>query len=103
MKLLNKNWHIKIIKLFETKLVFLKNSTVNDLKTRKGRTALAEINREGYMDKSKLQLLLKMSDMSLTKFAVISISSFVLQKLYFHLSIISLLNSMEKTYSHVAG
>ena len=55
------------------------------------------------MDKSKLQLLLKMSDMSLTKFAVISISSFVLQKLYFHLSIISLLNSMEKTYSHVAG
>lgn len=55
------------------------------------------------MDKSKLQLLLKMSDMSLTKFAVIPISSFVLQKLYFHLTIISLLNSMEKTYGYVAG
>ena len=51
------------------------------------------------MDKLKLQLLLKMSDMFLTKFVVISISSFILQKLYFHLTIISLLNSMEKTQS----
>ena len=48
------------------------------------------------MDKLKLQLLLKMSDIFLTKFVVISISSFILHKLYFHLTIISLLNSMEK-------
>ena len=48
------------------------------------------------MDKLKLQLLLKMSDIFLTKFVVISIFSFILQKLYFHLTIISLLNSMEK-------
>ena len=67
------------------------------------KTVLAESHREGFMGKSELELslLLNVFDMSilaLTKFIVIPTSFSTLQNLYFHVTIISLLNSME---SHI--
>lgn len=54
----------------------------------KARTVLAKIKREGFIDNSEHELLLNMFDMSvltLTKFIVISVSSFISQNLCFHL------------------
>lgn len=49
----------------------------------KARTVLAKIKREGFIDNSEHELLLNMFDMSvltLTKFIVISVSSFNISK-----------------------